>query len=728
MSGWKPVEQAYSLWLRAAREERGSAVGLGRALEVYLRKTYRLGPDDDLSALGVETQLTGRTIGRWEKGTAEKPQPQYPADRWSREALQAVVTELVPAPPVDMEWDSFYQVCEAFAADRLKRIERGAGNLESHAATERNNERHQFLAAWPAPAAEIDPLTLGLGSWAFEGELPPYVTRTADTVLAQRLGLPGVTTVTGAPKSGKSRSILEVLQRQYPDALTWWVNPSPTVLPLVVEAAKKAKGRERPDVVVLDDAGLIGTDPTAGLTAQRLHDLADACTDLIIVIHTETIASWEHQLTHRTTGFDTSGQGVSQELMNLLVHRVTYHSVLDDVETGPATRTYDTANDRVKSFDLTRLAETLAGVETLRKQATHILETPTSVEAALLEAAIYASIAFPAGATPEILQTLATAHHKRRQPNRPWRPDHFHDALDTLTTGITTGSPHSILITTDHTTYRLLDALTPELQHPERDILGILNEIVLPDDAREAALLDTGHWHHNRALAPEMAEAAWLAAADLGSGKAMVKLGFLAAQQHEGRGMRAWWHRAAEAGDADGMYYFGLLLKISGEPHKSYVWWEQAAELGQPEAMSKLGQRASHAGDDQPAEIWWKHAAERGSAEAMFELGLLASKMENRESAYEWWEQAAKKGEKTSLLLLGMRAEEEGDMKAAERYWLEAAVRGDVEAMHGLGRLAEQSGDDESARQWWTSAADAGNVQAMVALAILAAKAGNLEA
>jgi hypothetical protein len=272
-----------------------------------------------------------------------------------------------------MDWATFREVLEAFAAERLERQHRGGGAEKARAGRERDEQRHQFLAAFPSPAGLIDPLALGLGSWAFDSGrgLPPYVHRTADHGLALRLAAPGITTVSGAPKSGKSRSVLETLQREHPDAITWWVNPSPTVLPLVVQAAKKASDeKEKPAFIVLDDAGLIGTDPAGGLTARRLHDLAAACTQLVVVVHNETLAAWEHQLTHRTPNdVDTHSIGASRELMDLLQHRIRYDSVLNGDETAPAAEAYEHADSRVKSFDLTRLAETLAGVDMLRDKA-----------------------------------------------------------------------------------------------------------------------------------------------------------------------------------------------------------------------------------------------------------------------------------------------------------------------------------------------------------------------
>lgn len=741
MSAWKPVERAYSLWVGAAREKRGSAAGLARALEAYLRKAHGLGPDGDVRGLGVETALTGRTIGRWERGTAEKPQPQYPADSWSRRALQAVVTELVPAPPVEMEWASFHEVCDAFVADRLDRIDRGAGTLGSYAATERNKERRHFLATWPASAKELNPISLGLGSWAFEGALPPYVPRTADEQLLRRLEDPGVTTVTGAPKSGKSRSILEVLQRHYPDALTWWVNPSTTVLPLVVEYAKRAKGSERPDFVVLDDAGLMGLDPKNGLTAQRLHELAAASVRLILIIHNHTIAEWEHRLTNRASSFASSSLGVSRELMDRLGNRVTYASVLDDRETAAAARTYDNANERVKSFDLTRLAETLAGVETLRKQATHMLETSFSVEAALLEAAIDVSIALPQGATVDVLQVLAAAHHKRRQPNRPWRIERFDDALNTLTTGITTGSPHSILIADDKGTYRLLDALVPELQHADRDIVESISDMNVAGCSTTMMLFNCGYWFwmtgkqfkkvelawRKAAGDIDSAEAAYLRDDEVGRIAAVLGLSALFAETGNKAEEREWLEKAAAVGDGRSMERLAHIANAAGDIDGARKWWEKAAEAGEPLAQRNLGVLAHLQGDVKEARRWWKKAARGGNISAMGHLGTLADSAGDSEGAREWWEKAANAGYVNAQCNLGALLDKAGDSKGAREWWERAVRNGSTGAMNELGRLAYEVEDIAGARKWWAEAAKAGDSDAQYNLGLLLYGVGDID-
>lgn len=117
-----PAERTYSAWLRIARERQRSAAALGRALEEQLRKQHGITPDVDLKEHGISRELPARAIVRWEKGTPGKQCPQIPSDLRLREALAVVVTALVPGPPLETEWASLHQVCEALAAERLERV------------------------------------------------------------------------------------------------------------------------------------------------------------------------------------------------------------------------------------------------------------------------------------------------------------------------------------------------------------------------------------------------------------------------------------------------------------------------------------------------------------------------------------------------------------------------------------------------------------------------------
>ncbi|MCP1415440.1 tetratricopeptide repeat protein [Paenarthrobacter sp. A20] len=780
---WTLVERAYSDWLAAAREKARGAVNLARRIARKIAETEtsdgvpKNWTTDFVSE--ADRKWARGTVARWEKGAgAARRQPQAPKDGPVREALVETVTALVPKPPTEMEWATFRELLEAFTSERTERQERGAGQEKARALRERDEGRHQFLAAWPVPAAQLDPLSLGLGSWAFAGALPPYVPRTADTDLAARLQRPGVTVVVGPPKSGKSRSIFQILQRVLPSGLVWWANPTPTVLPELVGAAQAtcrldAGPAERPEAVVLDDAGLIGTDPIEGLTAQRLNDLTATGAHIFVVLHDQVLAEWEHQLTHRLPVDKTSasGLGVTRELMDLLNHRVRYAPVLDDTET--ATHAYDGADERLKSFDLARLAEAFAGVQALRERAQRFLSDPTGLEAALLEAAIDATIAFPTGTTIDILCILTQAHYHRRQPNRPWRPHRLDQAIDALTTGITESSPHAILTTTDHTSYRLFDALIPELLKPDRDTDGLqktLKQGIMVEAGIVTALYQIGRWHDSnrqygraREVLTDAAEHGsdlamlglghlvggsgdlkgqrtwWERAADAGNSYAMYNLGLLAHDVGDKKGARTWWEPAVDAGNSVAMLSLGALFYEAGERERARILWESAAKHGQPVALLGLGNLARDDGDVERARTLWERAAEAGEADAMFSLGLLADKAGDTERACTLWEQAAEAGNTDALLNLGATAYLAGDRERARTLWdeavadgketvlLDAADAGEADVMFHIGLMADKAGNTERACTLWEQAAEAGNTDALLNLGATAYLAGDRE-
>jgi TPR repeat protein len=485
------------------------------------------------------------------------------------------------------------------------------------------------------------------------------------------------------------------------------VNPSPTILPVAVESAKKAKRDERPGFIVLDDADLIGTDPSSGLTAQRLLDLAGACKHLIVVVHEKALSEWAQRVTDRSpSGCNATGIGVTPKLMRLLESRVHYKSALDEDESSPAAKVYEGADPRVKSFDLSRMAETLAGVETLLANARKILQDPTGVEAALLEAAVDASVAFPSGATLDAFSALAAVHFRRRQPNRPWRPLLFHDAFDTLTTGITVGSPHAILVASDKDSYRLLDALTPELQHPDRDVFEVLKTIEdgqLPHDVLSSALVNTGLWHESQNQYAK-AMPVWMEAAKGGSSDAVLLLSWFALGRDD---WPHWLELAAESGDIISMNRMGDRAEKAGDMKGACSWWERAAEKDDTTAIFNLREVAKKAGDDEAVRAWEERAVASGGTNAMFTLGVYAQDDGDLEATRRWWAEAAEGGHVDAGFEYAWFAFRDGDYEVARPFWERALANGIEDAKYYLGLLSWKAGDLEAAQSWWETAAHA---------------------
>lgn len=478
-----PVEVAYSAWLRAAREAAGSGAAVVREMQTHLERHGLLGdlpfkwqPEAKYSIERKDRHWHSTAFRQWEKGRKSSPVPGVPDEDVLRDALVAVVSGLVDRVPADAAgWATFRSVFDALLDEReLSRQDSGI-SARARGQAEREHRDRNILAADPGAAKNLDPLALGLGSWVLDGDLPNYIPRTPDRLLAEQLtGGAGVTVVVGPPKSGKSRSVLQVLQDRVPAAWVWWVNPAPGVLPeLVTRTERAGTGDQAPEVIVLDDAHLHGVNPTDGLTHARLTKLARTAR-VVVIVHEADLAAWQRQARDRSPDPDRrmAGIGATVELVDLLTaHRIDYPPVLDDTELATAAAEYDRADHHLDGLDLTRMAEVFASVAQLEDKA-RSAQAEGGMNAALVEAAIDATIAFPAGTGRKWLKKLTRIHFRREEPNKDWDTERFERAFDWATTGLAPRSPHAILIRSGlgNEGFRLLDSLTQRLTDVTRDL------------------------------------------------------------------------------------------------------------------------------------------------------------------------------------------------------------------------------------------------------------------
>ncbi|MCJ0901766.1 hypothetical protein MTX38_32330, partial [Rhodococcus sp. ARC_M13] len=303
---WTPAQYAYSAWLEAASETRQGPAAVIRAMQKFLTANELL---DGLAPKWKVGGTVGNDFNQWRKGRKPSWKPTTPDNDALQQALIAVVSDAVPQPPEriqrlgldpDGRWDTFstvfWAVHDAKDASLTSTAKQAAAGAHSEA---RARKARDLTATEPVSAAELDPKALNLGSWMFDGGVPPYVARTADIQLAERLtaNATGLTVVVGPPKSGKSRSVLETLAGAVPDATVQWVNPAPGVLPALVDLHWKEKNAG-PGVVVLDDAQFLGVNPMDGLTAQRLTELASR-SRLIVIVHEQDLGMWRNQINNR---------------------------------------------------------------------------------------------------------------------------------------------------------------------------------------------------------------------------------------------------------------------------------------------------------------------------------------------------------------------------------------------------------------------------------------------
>ena len=771
-----PAKQAYKAWIAAAltaaefpSETKARAL-IGVRMRTFVKAHGHLwnaeGEDDqrrrwesdkDPRGQRVNGDWLANNVRGWSNGKV--PQPEA-----LRAALTHVITELVPEPPAAVaeigSWLNFADVLDALVTGTHDSRGRSSAAAKLAGKVKRTNAARDLLRA-SGRADHIDPLlALGLGSWIVDNALPPYVERDADRLLRHYIAEPAkrIAVVVGPPKSGKTRSIYHVLRAAAPDALCWWHNPSrhgDSLGALADRIDTLTDRTDRPDVLILEDAGFNDVGPN-GLTSTRLHRLSSRVNTLIVVLHEADLASWRHHATggqsaSQLDGFsDSMSIGASPELVQLLdAHAVVYEATLGNAEIALAETVYrDWLDERqgpgehtdYLQRNLNRLPETLAAVHKLESKARQGL-AEGGMRAALIEAAIDATILGKSGVDGDLLERLTILHYKQIAPHARWRTQQFDTAFDWATTGFSAGSPHAIIVRGNSLAgdaYRLLDALAPRLVLPDRD----LRHLAAPDLHLTATASNAIAWFLHRAAKSDEALRWWISAADCGNIDALMQLGALAydtGRAVNGAKAEHWWALAATAGSGEAMNNLGVLAYESGElvgDRDAEQWWLLAADAGSGFAMYGLGFLAEDTvrpvGGRDHLE-WWVMAADAGNTDPAYALGSIAydtGQTVGGRNYVQWWLLAADAGHPRAMRDLGLHARNTGQTVGGRdhvQWWLRAAFGGDTTALYNLGLHAGDSGRSVGGRdqvQWWLLAADAGYADAMFNLGCNASDSG----
>ncbi len=316
-----------------------------------------------------------------------------------------------------------------------------------------------------APAREIDEKGLFLGSWVFEGDVPPYCDRDVDEELISRLSdiNQNFTFISGAPKAGKTRTLVEALKKSaIADWQTFWISPAAGAIDRVLQQLSGMQVKSL--IFVLDDLQKFSFDNINGLNAQKLEELSQYGT-VVGTIHTSTVERWQASRTdHRMTG--NSAFPGSKSLDLILRNTMNMESKLSDQELAIAdARLKNTIADRQ---EISHLPAWFASVDALIGQA-RVLQVADLQEQALLWALIDAKVLYPEGTTIELIEYLAKSWFKNKSPHGFWSDSSFESALVAVTTGVTSGAPHSILMPNldNPDKFSLMDAIWYDIA-PER--------------------------------------------------------------------------------------------------------------------------------------------------------------------------------------------------------------------------------------------------------------------
>jgi hypothetical protein len=438
------LETEYRRILDALVFSQGSKAEVHRAVRKRgLEKAWQAGSPT------LESQardLTAAAVRGWFGKDAKVPTLSSHLD-----ALKDVVSEALP------------EAAEEFAsvADALRRVREG-NQRNTKGPIERRTSLYKlgYISTPVASAGELDWDRLLLGSWVFDGDLPPYVHRQSDSLTIEALANPErkVVTITGSPKSGKTRSLIECLSRSPLKANdVYWLSPQPGAIELFLKNVPE--GTLASAVVVLDDLQKFSFDPTNGLTLDRLERLSKAA-KVLITLHESSLASWKHDQTDHTSG---SKLAPPRELVKELeASRIRYSTTLLEDEKALANALL--GEKASHPHELGEMASWLASVDYLHT-VLEVLRNGNRMEVCLVGAIVDIRILRPRGSSINIFREYTVARLNKLSPSAQWSEAQWESAWEKLTTGVNPTSPHAILVQTsdDQVAYQILDALWPSL-------------------------------------------------------------------------------------------------------------------------------------------------------------------------------------------------------------------------------------------------------------------------
>ena len=189
----------------------------------------------------------------------------------------------------------------------------------------------------------------------------------------------------------------------------------------------------------------------------------------------------------------------------------------------------------------------------------------------------------------------------------------------------------------------------------------------------------------------------------------------------------AGYRRADEIGSADGAARLGMLLHQRLDLEGAEAAYRRADERGSPEGAINLGFLLHQRGDLEAAEAAYRRADERGSAVAAANLGILLAERGDLASAEAALDRAAQRGSPDASVNLGLVLEARGDLSAAEVSYRRADSLGSLEAANNLGVLLEKIGDLGQAEAAFRRADQRGSADAAANLGALLQQRGDMQ-
>jgi hypothetical protein len=452
--------------------------------------------------------------------------------------------------------------------------------------------------------------------------VPAYVPRDLDLALDQALAPGGFVLLVGDSTAGKSRAAFEAMHRRLPD---WWLLVPNK--PESLRALLDAEIQFRDTLVWLNDLDrYLGSD---GLDEGLLRRLRGDGTRRIVVL--ATMRAIEYAARSPIHDFaqpdhKRAQRRAEQVLLDQVTRRLEVPRRFSDAEqqrARPLGQDDPRIADALQHTDRYGLAEYLAAGPKLLQEwrdAWAVGNQPAG--AALVAAAVDCRRAGLEEPVPASLLLKFAPGYLDATVAGLLSPDAFERGLEWAATPRYGAS--ALLIRHGDGGYLAFDYLFDSLQRdpnapaiPDAVWQGVV-AAVKADAARSVAL----RADYARPRRSDIAEQAYLKAANASDVDAMDSVGSLAEARDDLDEAAAWYRKAADAGDLKAMGRLGSLAEERNKLDEAAAWYRKAADAGDPAAIRELGRFAEERGELEQAVAWYRKIT--GDPEATEALGRLA--------------------------------------------------------------------------------------------------------
>ena len=625
------------------------------------------------------------------------------------------------------------------ADERVKALERSdlqsaASEEQARAAAERERAIASALRVGVCTVRDVIAENLGVDvvdprilerALKVEDDQLPYVTRgQVDERLRQHLAEaragrgPALVCLRGSAKAGKSRSMLQAVKAELPDAAIVAPNRTRESLQSVLDCGvlQHAAGETNGFVVLwLDDLEGFVRVGNNGLDSNGLADLKQGLPGLVV------------GATAGGRGYATQAGLKPSDLFQPLDDLLS-HGVVEDLVPSLITAAEREALAAIVPPELVaEMQQGLGAVAVSGRGLVQILVSERNPNfddghlckegAALTWAAIDAyrlGVAEPI--SDELLRTLFSCYASTGNEGT------FERALRWATTPL---YAHVALLRGHGTAYAPYDYLVQHAPSTAVDAARCVWQKLLHTSAPDL-LFQLGVSAYLRGMIDDAVDA-FRRADEQGDATGAFNLGVLLGDSGDLDGAEAAYRRADERGDEAAASNLGALLKGRGDLEGAEAAYRRAEERAHPGGAFNLAVVLAERGDLEGAEAAYRRADERGHASAASNLGVLLAARGDLDGAEVAYRRAVERGDPAGASNLGMLLEERGDPTGAEVVLRRADERGDATSAFNLGVLLEKLGDLDGAEAAYRRADERGYASGAFNLGVLLEKRGDLD-